>query len=75
MTRGKEEKRAIADQSGAPEHPNGCLRNIELRQEAILNNIPDIAWLKDNQSTFMAVNDAFCMACGFSAKEVIGKTD
>ena len=51
------------------------LRDIELQKKAILNNIPDIAWLKDSQSRFIAVNDAFGSACGFLPDELIGKTD
>ena len=51
------------------------LRKIELQQKAILNNIPDIAWLKDKESKFIAVNDAFGKASGFSPKELIGKND
>lgn len=51
------------------------LRKIELQQKAILNGIPDIAWLKDKDSRFIAVNDAFGKACGFKPEEIIGKTD
>ena len=51
------------------------LRNIELQQEAILNNIPDIAWLKDIQSRFIVVNEAFGRACCFRPDELVGKTD
>ena len=35
------------------------LRQREYQQKAILNNIPDIAWLKDSQSRYIAVNEAF----------------
>ncbi len=51
------------------------LRKIELQQKAILNNIPDIAWLKDMNSRFIEVNEAFAKACGFKAEEIVGKTD
>ena len=51
------------------------LRNTELQQKAILNNIPDMAWLKDTDSKFIAVNEAFAKACGFNVNEIIGKTD
>lgn len=43
--------------------------------EAILNNIPDIAWLKDSESRFIAVNQAFGAACGHAPRELVGKTD
>ena len=45
------------------------------RQMAILENIPDIAWLKDADSRFIHVNDPFARSCGVAAEEVIGKTD
>ena len=51
------------------------LRKIEFQQKAILDNIPDIAWLKDLQGRFIAVNEPFAKACGFKVDEIIGKTD
>jgi diguanylate cyclase (GGDEF)-like protein/PAS domain S-box-containing protein len=45
------------------------------RQRAILENIPDIAWLKDAQSRFLAVNEAFARSCGVDAERLVGKTD
>jgi diguanylate cyclase (GGDEF)-like protein/PAS domain S-box-containing protein len=60
----------------AAEKPAGeLLRKTELQQKAILNNIPDIAWLKDKDSRFIIVNEAFGMACGLKPEEIIGKTD
>jgi PAS domain S-box-containing protein len=43
-------------------------------QKAILNNIPDQAWLKDSQSHYILVNEAFIAACGLSESEILGKT-
>lgn len=51
------------------------LRNVEFQQRAILDNIPDIAWLKDAEGRFIAVNEPFARACGFKNEEIIGKTD
>jgi diguanylate cyclase (GGDEF)-like protein/PAS domain S-box-containing protein/putative nucleotidyltransferase with HDIG domain len=51
------------------------LRKVEFQQKAILDNIPDIAWLKDTQGRFIAVNEPFARACGFRIEEIIGKTD
>ncbi|HEY9205959.1 MAG TPA: PAS domain S-box protein [Candidatus Methanoperedens sp.] len=45
------------------------------QQTAILNNIPDIAWLKDQESRFIAVNKPFAEACGLSTEDLVGKTD
>ncbi len=51
------------------------LCKTELQQKAILNNIPDIAWLKDRESRFIVVNEAFGKACGVKPEELVGKTD
>ncbi len=42
---------------------------------AILDSIPDIAWLKDEQGKFLSVNEPFGKACGFNPQDLIGKTD
>ena len=51
------------------------LQEKNRQQEAILNNIPDIAWLKDKESRFIAVNEPFAKACGVSREELVGKKD
>ena len=51
------------------------LREIKLREKAILDNIPDIAWLKDKQGRFIMANEQFCKACGYKLEDLIGKTD
>lgn len=61
--------------SGSPELAVMQLRNTELQQKAILNNIPDIVWLKDIDSRFIVVNEAFAKACGFKVDDIVGKTD
>ena len=43
--------------------------------EALLNNLPHIAWIKDEQSRFIAVNQPFARAAGKSAQALVGKTD
>ena len=45
------------------------------RQMAILQNIPDIAWLKDEESRFIFVNDPFARSAGVSSEEIVEKTD
>ena len=54
---------------------NDPLEDVRIQQQAILNNIPDIAWLKDQKSRFIAVNKPFADACGVDEKDIIGKTD
>ena len=51
------------------------LKASVLQMTAILNNIPDMAWLKDTEGRFIAVNAPFGVACGLSPQEVAGKTD
>lgn len=46
---------------------------IDLRK-AILNNIPDQAWLKDCNSSYVAVNEAFIAACGLAEADILHKT-
>ncbi|APD11282.1 histidine kinase [Pandoraea vervacti] len=41
---------------------------------AILNNIPDQAWLKDTESRYILVNEAFMAACGRTEADIIGST-
>jgi PAS domain S-box-containing protein len=52
-----------------------ALREVQSQQRAILDNIPDIAWLKDRESRYIAANEPFALACGFSREELVGKTD
>ncbi|OUC15928.1 MAG: hypothetical protein B0A82_04000 [Alkalinema sp. CACIAM 70d] len=42
---------------------------------SLLNNIPHIAWLKDTESRFLAVNQPFAQACGYSSEQLIGMRD
>jgi PAS domain S-box-containing protein len=51
------------------------LRKQERQLNTLLNNIPDIVWLKDRYSRFIAVNKAFSKVRGVSPENIIGKTD
>ncbi|WP_224981979.1 PAS domain S-box protein [Geomonas agri] len=53
-------------------------RALELRDrkmKAILNSIPDMAWIKDQEGRFVAVNEPFGQACGHSPDSLVGKSD
>ncbi|MBN2224561.1 MAG: PAS domain S-box protein, partial [Deltaproteobacteria bacterium] len=70
--------RDITDRKRAEEElsrSNDALRETEKIQKAILDNIPDIAWLKDKECRFIAVNEPFARMCGFTSKDLVGKTD
>ncbi|MDB4944404.1 MAG: periplasmic sensor signal transduction histidine kinase [Labilithrix sp.] len=48
----------------------------EQQKRAILDNIPDIAWLKDREGRFLAVNSQYARACGRPTPEsLVGLTD
>jgi PAS domain S-box-containing protein len=51
------------------------LRRVTAYYEALLNHIPDLAWLKDRDSRYVAVNDAFLRAYGRTREEVLGRSD
>ncbi len=51
------------------------LQKTLIRRNAILDNIPDMAWLKDKDGKFLAVNEPFAKACGKAKEELLGKTD
>lgn len=43
--------------------------------QAIFNNLPYLAWLKDKDSRFILINEAFTKACKLSINEILGKSD
>ena len=45
------------------------------QQQAILDNIPNIAWLKDRNGRYVAVNNPFAQAFNMAPKELAGKND
>ncbi len=52
-----------------------ALEEEKRQKEAILNNIPDIAWLKDKEGQYLSVNEPFARAAGVSVQEMVGKND
>ena len=52
-----------------------ALQESERQMRALLDNIPDIVWLKDRESRYIAVNEPFGKTCGFKPEEIVGKTD
>ncbi|HEV2063714.1 MAG TPA: PAS domain S-box protein, partial [Thermoanaerobaculia bacterium] len=52
-----------------------ALRISVNRLEALLNNIPDAAWMKDEIGRYTAVNEAFAIFLNRPRDELIGKTD
>jgi len=50
------------------------LKRLQIQQQAILDNIPDMAWLKDKEGRFIAVNEAMGNWTGVNPEEMLGKT-
>lgn len=59
----------------AEKEAEALLKETLLRQAAILDNIPDMAWLKDPDGRYIAVNQQYLKIKGVQEKDVIGKTD
>ena len=43
--------------------------------QALLDNIPHMAWMKNRRGVFLAVNEGFARACGYPKTAILGKTD
>ncbi len=61
----------ITDRKLAEERVSEVIR----QQQAILDNIPNIAWLKDRNGRYVAVNNPFAQAFNMASKELAGKND
>ena len=51
------------------------LKETLLQQTAILNSIPDMAWLKNKNGQYVAVNEQFAKTAGRKIEDIVGKTD
>jgi two-component system, cell cycle sensor histidine kinase and response regulator CckA len=52
-----------------------ALELAHVQQKALLDNLPDLVFLKDRESRFVAVNEPLARVCGVLAGDMIGKTD
>lgn len=72
---GKECRMVVVDVTQERQHARQ-LREREQYQRALLDAFPFIAWLKDEQGRFLAVNAPFAAAFDWpSADSLVGKTD
>lgn len=51
------------------------LRRSKIQQQAILDNIPHLAWLKDTNCVYISANEAFCRFFDLTPEQIAGKTD
>lgn len=71
----KRARRREAAASGSGGGSAGTRRDPALhdaQRKAILNNIPDQAWLKDADCRYIAVNRAYVAACGRPERKIVG---
>ncbi len=61
----------ITDRKLAEERISEVIR----QQQAILDNIPNIAWLKDREGRYVAANDPFSRTFGVPPEDLVGKND
>jgi two-component system cell cycle sensor histidine kinase/response regulator CckA len=52
-----------------------ALQESSRRQRAILDNIADLAWVKDKEGRYVAVNRAYAAAMGRTPEAIMGCTD
>ena len=51
------------------------VKKLYLQTKALIDNIPDLVWLKDAESHFLIINEAFAKSCGTPSDDIAGKTD
>ncbi|MFC1482720.1 PAS domain S-box protein, partial [Candidatus Margulisiibacteriota bacterium] len=61
----------LADEITGRENAEQALKQKNLELNTFLNNIPDMAWLKDTNSNFIAANNAFCNTIGMDLETLI----
>ncbi|NVN90049.1 MAG: PAS domain S-box protein [Desulfuromonadales bacterium] len=61
----------ISERKQAEERISEVMR----QQQAILDNIPNMAWLKDRDGRYVAVNEPFSSLYGKAPKDLVGKSD
>lgn len=52
-----------------------ALALVVSQQKAFVNNLPEMAWLKDRESRYILVNPPVSNACGRTPEDFIGRTD
>ena len=66
---------SFLDQKNALLNKQAEIYETKVRLYALIDNLPFLAWLKDKDCKFTAVNEPYAKLCGFTIKEIIGKTD
>ncbi len=51
------------------------IRESEAKMKTLINALPDLVWIKDEQGTFLCCNSRFQAFYGKPEEEIVGKTD
>jgi len=68
-------ERKVRERTADLQASNEQLRETQRQQRALLDAIPDFAWLKDREGRLIAVNQSYGQGCGIDPADLIGKTD
>ena len=52
-----------------------AIQKMQRQQRAILDNIPDLIWLKDREGRYLTVNQALIAASGIEVQKLLGLND
>ncbi|MCP2727053.1 PAS domain S-box protein [Limnofasciculus baicalensis] len=66
---------AVVEDITARKQTEEALQTSERKLKAFLNNIPDIAWIKDKDQRYIAVNEELGRVFGVKPEDVVGKND
>lgn len=61
--------------AGLREQNIKALRDSEEKYRTLLENLPQLIFLKDKRSVYVSVNKNFCRSMGIKPEQIIGKTD
>lgn len=66
---------ALQDELWERRRIEACISEKRSQLYAILDNIPYMAWLKDEEGRFLAVNSVFAAFCGKPVDQIVNLTD
>ena len=65
----------LEDRLGGIDKIEELVLDARAQSQALLDNIPHMAWMKNTEGVFLAVNEAFARAAGRPKGEILGHTD
>jgi two-component system, cell cycle sensor histidine kinase and response regulator CckA len=65
----------LEDRLSGNDQVEELILDARAQAQALLDNIPHMAWMKNTEGVFLAVNEAFARAAGRPKVEILGRTD